>query len=315
MGRRRKRKAHERDIDGIVLLDKPAGITSNAALQSVRNIYRAAKGGHTGSLDKPATGMLPLCLGIATKLSHYLLNADKSYRVEARLGATTTTGDAAGRILKTETAPALDRRQLERVISRFVGRIEQIPPMYSAIKINGQRLYKLAYQNHEIERPPRTVTIHRVDLIDFDRSTFTLRVSCSKGVYIRVLIEDIGKVIGCGAHVTSLRRLSVGPFKEEQMVTLERIKKTAQDDHALRRLLLQADCALEHLDTIELSKADAKHFCRGWNILLSPASAGAGLRRVYDQTNSFLGVGKLREDGVLSREKLMCNSYNNDKKD
>lgn len=206
MGRRRKRKLHERDVHGILLLDKPAGITSNDALQRIKSIYKAARAGHTGSLDKPATGVLPLCLGEATKISTYLLNADKTYVTVAKLGVVTSTADAEGEIVETRSVPVLKKRELERVIEQFVGDIEQVPPMYSALKVDGQRLYKLAYQGVEIERQPRSVTIHKIDLLHFNQDSFEIQVHCSKGTYIRTLVEDIGNALGCGAHVSTLRR-------------------------------------------------------------------------------------------------------------
>ena len=201
-------------MHGILLLDKPAGITSNDALQKIKRLYRAARAGHTGSLDKPATGMLPLCLGEATKVSSYLLNADKIYVSVAKLGVVTSTADAEGEILATKQVVEFNQQQLEEIIAQFVGNIEQVPPMYSALKVDGQRLYKLAYQGLEVERKSRPVTIHQIDLLHFDQNSFELKVRCSKGTYIRTLIEDIGQTLECGAHVMSLRRLSTGPFNE-----------------------------------------------------------------------------------------------------
>jgi tRNA pseudouridine55 synthase len=229
MGRRRKRKPHERDVHGILLLDKPAGITSNDALQIIKRLYQAARAGHTGSLDKPATGMLPLCLGEATKFSSYLLNADKTYVSVAKLGVTTSTADGEGEILETRQVPELIQRQVENAIAQFVGDIEQVPPMYSALKVDGQRLYKLAYQGLEVERKSRPVTIHQIDLLHFDEASFEIRVRCSKGTYIRTLVEDIGQALGWGAHVSTLRRLSTGPFNEAQMVSMETIENLSKN--------------------------------------------------------------------------------------
>ncbi|MFB3090034.1 MAG: tRNA pseudouridine(55) synthase TruB, partial [Gammaproteobacteria bacterium] len=204
MGRRRKRKPHERDVHGILLLDKPAGITSNDALQKIKRIYRAARAGHTGSLDKPATGMLPICLGEATKTSAYLLNANKTYIAVAKLGVVTNTADGEGEILETHSVTDFNQKYLEQVLAQFVGNIEQVPPMYSALKVDGQRLYKLAYQGIEVARQPRPVLIHQIDLVSFDHESLEIHVRCSKGTYIRTLVEDIGNVLGCGAHVSTL---------------------------------------------------------------------------------------------------------------
>ncbi|MEE8233837.1 MAG: tRNA pseudouridine(55) synthase TruB [Gammaproteobacteria bacterium] len=273
MGRRRKRKPHERDVHGILLLDKPAGITSNDALQKIKRIYRAARAGHTGSLDKPATGMLPICLGEATKTSAYLLNADKTYIAVAKLGVVTNTADAEGEILETHSVPDFNQQNLEQVLAQFIGNIEQVPPMYSALKIDGQRLYKLAYQGVEVARQPRPVSIHQIDLVSFDHVSFEFQVRCSKGTYIRTLVEDIGNVLGCGAHVSTLRRLSTGPFTEEQMITIENVEKQVErGDDALDELLMPVDSALDHLPPVELSEDETYYLCLGQAVLVPYAS-------------------------------------------
>ena len=193
MGRRRKRKPHERDVHGILLLDKPAGITSNDALQRIKRFYRAARAGHTGSLDKPATGMLPICLGEATKISSYLLNADKCYIAVAKLGVITSTADAAGEILESRQIPEFNQQHLKQVIAQFVGDIEQVPPMYSALKVDGQRLYKLAYQGLEVERKSRAVTIQQIDLLHFDEDSFAIQVRCSKALTYEHWLKILAK--------------------------------------------------------------------------------------------------------------------------
>ena len=285
MGRRRKRKPHERDVHGILLLDKPAGITSNDALQKIKRLYRAARAGHTGSLDKPATGMLPLCLGEATKISSYLLNADKTYVAVAKLGEVTSTADAEGEILETRQVPEFNQQQLEKVIAQFVGDIEQVPPMYSALKVDGQRLYKLAYQGLEVERKSRPVTIHQVDLLHFDKDSFAIQVRCSKGTYIRTLVEDIGQALGCGAHVNSLRRLSTGPFNEAQMVSMETIENLAKEeeegDAALDRLLVPGDSALEHLAEVNLSEEMTYYLCLGQAVSVPQAPTDGLLSLIH----------------------------------
>ena len=308
MGRRRKRKPHERDVHGILLLDKPVGITSNDALQRIKRLYRAARAGHTGSLDKPATGMLPLCLGEATKFSSYLLNADKTYVSVAKLGVTTSTADAEGEILETRQVPELDQRQLENAIAQFVGDIEQVPPMYSALKVDGQRLYKLAYQGLEVERKSRPVTIHKIDLLHFDEDSLEIQVRCSKGTYIRTLVEDIGEVLGCGAHVSSLRRLSTGPFNEAQMVSMETIEDLSklddEGDAALDQLLVPVDSALEHLTEVNLTEEMACLLCLGQAVSV-PQTPTEGLVRIYDHKHAFIGIGTILDDGRVVPKRLL----------
>ncbi len=309
MGRRRKRKPHERDVHGILLLDKPAGITSNDALQRIKRIYNAARAGHTGSLDKPATGILPICFGEATKISTYLLNADKSYVSVAKLGVVTSTADAEGEIVNTRSVPVIKKRELERVIKQFVGNIEQVPPMYSALKVEGQRLYRLAYQGLEIERQARSVTIHQIDLLQFDQESFEIRVHCSKGTYIRTLVEDIGNTIGCGAHVSTLRRLSTGPFDEDQMVTMEIVENLAkQGADALDELLVPVDSALEHLAAVALSEEASYSLCQGQAVLVTHAPGekpGEGLVRIYDHNRAFIGIGTINDDGRVAPKRLV----------
>ena len=308
MGRRRKRKPHERDVHGILLLDKPAGITSNDALQRIKRLYRAARAGHTGSLDKPATGMLPLCLGEATKVSSYILNADKTYVSVAKLGVMTSTADAEGEILETRQVPELNQWQLEKVIAQFVGDIEQIPPMYSALKVDGQRLYKLAYQGLEVERKPRPVTIQKIDLLNFDEDSFTIKVRCSKGTYIRTLVEDIGQALGFGAHVRSLRRLSTGPFNEAQMVSMEMIenlsKQGEEENAALDQLLVPLDSALEHLAEVNLTEEMAYQLCLGQSVSV-PQAPTEGLVRIYDHKYAFIGIGTILDDGRVAPKRLL----------
>ncbi len=306
MGRRRKRKPHERDVHGILLLDKPAGITSNDALQKIKRLYRAARAGHTGSLDKPATGMLPLCLGEATKFSSYLLNADKTYVAVAKPGVVTSTADAEGEILETRQVPELNQRQLEMLLAQFVGDIDQVPPMYSALKVDGQRLYKLAYQGLEVERKSRPVTIHQIDLLHFDEDSIEIQVRCSKGTYIRTLVEDIGEALGCGAHVSLLRRLSTGPFTEMQMVSMETIENLSKEegDAALDQLLVPVDSAIEYLAEVHLTEDMAYHLCLGQAVSV-PQAPAEGLLRIYDHNCVFIGIGIILDDGRVAPKRLL----------
>ena len=307
MGRRRK---HGRDIDGILLLDKPLHLSSNEALQRVKRLYQANKAGHTGSLDPLATGLLPVCLGGATKFSTYLLDADKHYRVRIRLGVTTTTADAEGEILETRPVVGVDEARLRAVMARFLGPIEQLPPMYSAVKHQGERLYKLARQGIEVERQPRTVTIHRLALIDLALPELELDVHCSKGTYVRTLAEDIGAELGCGGHVIGLRRTGVGPYVEpkRRFVTLEEIEDliAAEEDPypALDSLLLPLESALEHWPAVRLT-ADAAFYLRQGQAVLVPQAPTAGLVRLYDPSRHFLGVGCILDDGKVQPKRLL----------
>lgn len=308
MGRRRR---HGRDIDGILLLDKPLDLTSNEALQRVKRLYQANKAGHTGSLDPLATGLLPVCLGGATKFSTYLLDADKRYRVRVRLGITTTTADAEGEILDTRPVGDLDEARVRAVLGRFLGPIDQLPPMYSAVKHQGERLYKLARQGIEVARQTRTVTIHAMELLDLAPSELEMDVHCSKGTYVRTLAEDIGAALGCGGHVIGLRRTGVGPYLEpdSRFVTLDEIEDIVMADRegsfpALDALLLPLESALEHWPAVRLS-ADAAFYLRQGQAVLVPQAPTEGLVRIYDPSRHFLGVGCILDDGKVQPKRLL----------
>jgi len=303
MGRRRQ---HGRDVSGILLLDKPLGLTSNEALQRVKRLYHARKAGHTGSLDPLAEGLLPLCFGEATKLSAYLLDADKHYWVRVRLGVSTATGDAEGEVVQTRPVEGVSRARLEAVIGGFVGEIQQLPPMYSALKFQGQRLYKLAREGVEVPRQPRAVTIHAIALGAQTDDEFEMTVHCSKGTYVRTLAEDIGEALGCGAHVSGLRRTGVGPYGVEGMVTLPQIEQAAEaGDAALDGLLLPLDSAVGHWPEVRLS-ADAAYYLKLGQPVLVPKAPTAGWVRLYDLRGDFLGVGQIEDDGKVAPRRLMC---------
>lgn len=304
MSRRRKTG---RNVTGILLLDKPQGMTSNDALQRVKRIYRAAKAGHTGSLDPLATGLLPLCLGAATKFSAFLLDADKRYRVRVRLGVSTTTADAEGEVIRTEPVGELARDAIERVLERYLGEIEQLPPMYSAVKHQGERLYKLARAGIEVERTPRPIVIYSIDLLDVDLPEIEIDVHCSKGTYVRTLAEDIGKDLGCGGHVSALRRNGVGPYVEPavEFYTLESIERFDEErSRPLDDLLLPLESVLGHCPAVKLS-ADAAFYLQQGQAVLVPQAPTEGLVRLYDPSQRFMGVGSILDDGKVQPKRLL----------
>ncbi|MGQ9658925.1 MAG: tRNA pseudouridine(55) synthase TruB [Thermochromatium sp.] len=305
MGRRRNSGRH---VTGILLLDKPLGLSSNQALQRIKRYYRAAKAGHTGSLDPLATGLLPCCLGDSTKFSAFLLDADKRYRVRLRLGETTTTGDAEGEVLERVPVEGVTEARLREVLAGFLGPIDQLPPMYSAVRHQGQRLYALARRGLEVERLPRRIEIYALDLLAMELPEIELDVHCSKGTYVRTLAEDIGRELGCGAHVIALRRTGVGPYTEPEMtfVTGERIAALAksQDFAALDALLLPLDSVLGHCPALKLSADTAFYLGQGQAVLV-PQAPTQGLVRLYDPSAHFLGVGEIRDDGKVQPKRLL----------
>lgn len=301
----RQRKKRGRDISGILVLDKPAGMSSNGALQHVKRLYNANKAGHTGNLDVPATGLLPICLGEATKVSAYLLDSNKTYRARCKLGVTTTTADAAGEVLTTSEVPEISAVDLEKAFEKFIGDIEQVPPMYSALKHNGMRLYELAYKGIEVERKARNITIFSIKLIDFSHDEFEIDVSCSKGTYIRTLAEDIGHELGCGAHILTLRRLEAGPFKESQMMTQAELQDIAEQGlEQLDNLLLPMDLALMNFPEVKLTEDVAFYLCQGQAVTVSGLPK-SGRLRIYNKSDQFLGLGEVAEDGRLAPKRLI----------
>jgi len=302
MGRRR---ARGRDVNGILLLDKPTGITSNEALQQVKRLYFAKKAGHTGSLDPLASGVLPICMGEATKISAFLLDADKRYQVRCQLGITTATADAEGDVLETRPVGAYTPQQLETVFDGFRGDIEQIPPMYSALKHEGQRLYKLARQGVEVEREARPVSIFELTLTGQGDDWLDIDVHCSKGTYVRTLAEDIGERLGCGAHVSALRRTSVGPYADDNLVTLERLEDLKDNDMpAMDNLLLPIETALTQWPDVELS-ADASFYLQQGQPVLVPHAPTSGWVRLYATNRLFIGMGEILDDGRVAPRRLM----------
>ncbi len=290
-------KRRWRRVDGVLLLDKPIGLSSNDALQKARRLFSAAKAGHTGTLDPLATGLLPLCFGEATKFSADLLDADKTYEATLRLGITTTTGDAEGEVLAVRPVSA-GEAELRAVLPRFTGPIAQIPPMYSALKREGRPLYELARQGIEVERKPRDVVIHALDLLSCAADTVVLRVHCSKGTYVRTLAEDIGAALGCGAHLAALRRTTVGRLTLEGAVTLEEIEACPEESR--ERLLQPLDSLLLDLPAVELPPDDARRFGNGNPV---PGTAN-GPCRVY-AAGKLLGLGRGDSLGQIHPKRLV----------
>lgn len=286
------RKKKGNPINGIVLLDKPYEISSNKALQIVKRIYNAQKAGHTGSLDPLATGMLPICFGEATKISAFLLDADKRYSFDCKLGQITSTGDIEGEIIKTAPVPSLSEEDIKSVLAQFLGEINQVPPMYSALKQGGKRLYELARQGIEVERKSRKITIYDLQLIDFTQDTISLEVQCSKGTYVRSLAQDIGNEIGCGAFVSRLHRISVNPFPVHGMVSLDAIRELQEEgEDALNKILLPLDCAVPDWPAISLTDDMVFYFRRGQQLMLSGENHDA-LVKVYDPSGVFIGIAQ-----------------------
>jgi len=299
------RRKKGRDISGILLLNKPLGLSSNAALQRVKRFYNANKAGHTGSLDPLATGMLPICLGEATKFSGYLLEADKCYLATCKLGETTTTGDAEGELLQSRVVGDYDTLRLAQLVAAFSGEIEQVPPMYSALKHNGTPLYKLAREGREIERKSRKVTIFNLEILRHHGDELEIRVHCSKGTYIRTLAEDIGEFLGCGAHLTALHREWVAGYKDYPMKPLELVEQLAGQGFAeLDELLLPMETALSTFPQVILTADASFYICRGQQIFV-PQGPTEGLVKLYSDKGQFLGVGEAQDNGKIAPKRLV----------
>lgn len=280
-----------RTVDGIVLLDKPLGMSSNQALQRVRRLYNARKAGHTGSLDPLATGVLPLCFGQATKVAGLMLDADKRYQATLALGTRTATGDREGAVVERLPVPALTREQVQAVLARFVGATTQVPPMYSALKRDGQALYALARQGIEVERPPRAVRIDALVLLALDAASLTLDVTCSKGTYVRTLGEDIAAALGTTAHLSALRRTDVGgALSSLPAYTFEQLEALAGEAGALDALLLPPDTVLGGVPAVALTAAATASYLHGQTV--DAAAAVDGRVRVYAADGGFLGLGE-----------------------
>lgn len=306
-------KRNRRNVSGILLLDKPAGGTSNQVLQWAKRLFAARKAGHTGSLDPLATGLLPLCFGEATKVSGFLLDADKRYRVTCRLGQTTTTADAEGELLSERPVPALDGDAVAGVLARFTGEHDQVPPMYSAVKHRGERLYRLARRGEEVDRRARRVSVYAIALVAMGDDTLTLDVHCSKGTYVRTLVEDIGEALGAGAHVTALRRTGLGPFTSETPVTADELEAAAEQGvEALDALLLPPEAGLAGWPDVNLD-ADSAHFLRQGQAVFVPRAPRADWVRLFGP-GGFIGMGVLLDDGRVAPRRLMASKSSGEKR-
>ena len=305
MARRSSRKKG-RNVDGVIVLDKPAGYSSNDCVQRVKRLFAARKVGHTGSLDPLATGVLPLCLGEATKFSQYLLDSDKRYFTKVRLGIATDSGDADGKVIAERPVVDITRQRIDAALDAFRGKIEQVPSMFSAVKHQGQPLYKLARQGIEVERDARPVTIYGNYIVAFTDDTLTLDIHCSKGTYVRTIAHDLGEALGCGAHVFELRRTMAGPYGEADMVSFEQIEQSCAERHA-DSLLRPIATTVGQWPQVSLSAAPAFYLKQGQPVLV-PHSPTCGWVRLYEKNDDdgrFIGVGEILDDGRVAPRRLI----------
>ncbi|MCW8330039.1 tRNA pseudouridine(55) synthase TruB [Photobacterium sp. SDRW27] len=311
MARRRK----GRPVDGVILLDKPTGQSSNDTLQKVKRIFFAQKAGHTGALDPLATGMLPICFGEATKFSQFLLDSDKRYRVIAKLGERTDTSDSDGEVVETREVK-VDRGQLERCIAKFRGTTDQIPSMYSALKYQGRKLYEYAREGIEVPRESRKITVFSVELIRFDNNEVEMELHVSKGTYIRTIVDDLGEMLGCGAHVTYLRRTGVSNYPMERMVTLEQLQALLDQaneqeiapSELLDPLLLPTDSAVQDLPEVNILPALAVYILNGNPVQAGRVpETGTLVRITVGEQREFIGVGTIDKEGMLAPKRVMAN--------
>ncbi len=336
------RRRRGREVDGVLLLDKPAGVSSNHILQRMKRLFGAAKAGHTGALDPLATGMLPICFGEATKFSQFLLDADKHYQTTAKLGIKTASGDAEGEVLQRRAVEGVDAARIRQLLEQHLsGQITQTPSMYSALKHQGQPLYKLARQGIEVPVKQRQVKIYRIELLDFRGDELDLDIHCSKGTYVRSIVEDLGELLGCGAHVSVLRRLDAGPYKAAMMHTPEQLQALADqargdgDEHAqnqsvhqaLDRVLLPPWTAVDHLPEVRINAEQSRLIRNGSTVVLNHAVIGSaandtavseppaspleappagGLVKIFTESReAFLGLGEISDEGALIPRRLI----------
>ena len=302
------RRSRGRDVSGVLVLDKPQGITSGGAVQHVKRLFVARKVGHTGSLDPLATGVLPLCLGDATKFSQYLLNSDKRYLARLRLGISTKSGDSDGEVVQERDAKGIGRDDVERELGAFRGDIEQVPSMYSAVKHHGKPLYKLARQGIEIEREARPVTIYHNEIVAFEGPSLTLDIHCSKGTYVRTIAHDLGEALGCGAHVDALRRTQAGPYGEDDLVTMAELDE-ARSERRLDALLRPVASTVGQWPQVTLAGAPAFYLKQGQPVLVPHAPTDGWVQLVEEGTDcdgTFIGVGEILDDGRVAPRRLIA---------
>ena len=306
MAKQRRRKG--RIISGIIVLDKAVGLSSNKALQEVKWLFEANKAGHTGSLDPLATGVLPLCLGEATKVSQFLLNSDKRYRARIKLGIRTDSADSEGQIIAQCDGVNVSRKQVEQALQSFKGETQQIPPMHSALKVDGVPLYKLAREGKTIPREARSICVYELELTDFQGDEIELEITCSKGTYIRTIADDLGQDLGCGAHIIALRRLQAGAFTEADCVSTDALREV-KEKHGMDRLdqnLIPMDRAIEDLPEVNLPSIAASQFKNGQSVLVRHLPE-EGLVRLYEE-EQFIGIGCIDDDGKVAPKRLILTS-------
>jgi tRNA pseudouridine55 synthase len=306
LAKQRRRKG--RSISGIIVLDKAVGLSSNMALQEVKWLFEANKAGHTGSLDPLATGVLPLCLGEATKVSQFLLNSDKRYRARIKLGIRTDSADSEGQVIAECDEVNVSREQVEQALQSFKGETQQIPPMHSALKVDGVPLYKLAREGKTISREARSICVYELELTDFQGDEIELEITCSKGTYIRTIADDLGQDLGCGAHIIALRRLQAGAFTEADCVSTDALREV-KEKHGMDRLdqnLIPMDRAIEDLPEVNLPSIAASQFKNGQSVLVRHLPE-EGLVRLYEE-EQFIGIGCIDDDGKVAPKRLILTS-------
>ena len=314
------RKRRGRDVHGIIVLDKPGAMSSNDAVQEVKRLFGARKVGHTGSLDPLATGVLPLCLGEATKFSQYLLDSDKRYLTKVRLGVATDSGDADGKVIAERHVAGITRARVDAALRAFRGEIEQVPSMFSAVKHHGKPLYKLARQGIEVERQARPVTVYANDIVALQGDELILNIHCSKGTYVRNIAHDLGEALGCGAHVCALRRTCAGPYTEAHLVTIAQLEALRAEGRSLDNLLRPVSTAVGHWPPVQLAGAPAFYLKQGQPVFV-PQAPTRGWVRLYERDGGrraaawrlagdnvdgvFLGVGEILDDGRVAPRRLV----------
>ena len=303
----RRRRNRSRDISGIVVLNKAAGLSSNSALQEVKKLYEANKAGHAGSLDPLATGVLPVCLGEATKVSQFLLDSDKRYRTRIKLGIRTDSGDSEGTIIEQHEKVSVSRKVVEHALTKFKGEVEQLPPMHSALKIKGVPLYKFARKGITIERKTRLISVYKIELVNFGNGELELDIACSKGTYIRTIADDLGQELGCGAHIIKLHRTQAGVFEEADCISSKELalEKASMGLDKIDQHLIPMDQAILDLPEVKLPSSTASYVKNGQSVLVRHVPE-QGLVRMYEE-EQFIGIGCIDDEGKVAPRRLIVN--------